>query len=112
MAIAGFTPRIPLLANSLQFREIPEMKALVLQPTAEFVETREIPEMKALVLQPTAEFVETYLLSLRIFMVFDIRNFHMYLRYSIYAVRKLFGHMAGVSDRYFPPTFYNEPLAS
>jgi hypothetical protein len=47
MAIAGFTPRIPLLANSLQFREIPEMKALVLQPTAEFV--------------------ETYLLSLRIF---------------------------------------------
>jgi hypothetical protein len=92
MAIAGFTPRIPLLANSLQFREIPEMKALVLQPTAEFV--------------------ETYLLSLRIFMVFDIRYSHLYLRYSIYAVRKLFGHMAGVSDRYFPPTFYNEPLAS
>ena len=92
MAIAGFTPRIPLLANSSQFREIPEIKALVLQPTAEFV--------------------ETYLLSLRIFMVFDIRYSHLYLRYSIYAVRKLFGHMAGVSDRYFPPTFYNEPLAS
>jgi hypothetical protein len=81
-------------------------------PACEFVETREIPEMKALVLQPTAEFVETYLLSLRIFMVFDIRYSHLYLRYSIYAVRKLFGHMAGVSDRYFPPTFYNEPLAS
>ena len=61
MAIAGFTPRIPLLANSLQFREITEMKALVLQPTAEFV--------------------ETYLLSLRIFMVFDIRYSHLYLRY-------------------------------
>jgi hypothetical protein len=38
MAVAGFTPRTSLLANSLHFRELPEIK--VLQPTEqEFVET-------------------------------------------------------------------------
>jgi hypothetical protein len=37
MAIAGFTSRTFLLADSLHFRELPEIK--VLQPTVEFVET-------------------------------------------------------------------------
>ncbi len=52
------------------------------------------------ILRSTAEFVETYLLTL-------IRT----LWYLTYAVRNVFGHMAGVSNRYRLPTFCNWPLA-
>ncbi len=53
------------------------------------------------ILRPTAESVETYfLISTRT------------LWYSTYSVRNfLFGHIAGVSDRYHLPMFYNCPLA-
>jgi hypothetical protein len=90
MAIAGFTSRTSLLANTLHFRELPELK----------------------VMQPTAEFVETYLLCRYVFLRYSTYATPRHvLEYSIYAVRSVLGHMAGVSDRCFSPKFYYKPLA-
>jgi hypothetical protein len=52
------------------------------------------------ILRPTSESVEAYLLT-------SIRT----PWYSTDAVRNLFGHMAGVSDRFRLPTFCNWPMA-